>query len=210
MFFSVVYLDDMRERCCQCRTKTSKQDQQWVRNMSRSRKELIELIRKKFLIWCFSLFNRLDVIYVSDGFTTLVLAKKKWTTLRKRLIGNVPYVDKIQNKLFRPWEVCSLDDLWSFAASHSLKHFINRCTWKSSQYYIVINRMTSFIRISQKLVFHQSKCICAIKRILSTTAMCVSSSSFMYLRISCYCDACLNSSDLRVGVTTLLNTIQYN
>ena len=73
MFFSFVYLDDMRERCCQCGTKTSKQDQQWVRNMSRSRKELIELIRKKFLIWCFSLFNRLDVIYVPDGFTTLVL-----------------------------------------------------------------------------------------------------------------------------------------
>jgi len=42
MFFSVVYLDDMRERFCQCGTKTSKQDQQWVRNMSRSRKELIE------------------------------------------------------------------------------------------------------------------------------------------------------------------------
>jgi len=116
----------------------------------------------------------------------------------------------LQNKHFRPWEVCSLDELWSFAASHSLKHFINRCTWKSSQYYIVISRMTSFIRISQKLVFHQSKCICAIKRILSTTAMYVSSSSSMYLRISCYCDACLNSSDLRVGVTTLLNTIQYN
>ena len=114
----------------------------------------------------------------------------------------------LQNKQFRPWEVCSLDDLWSFAASHSLKHFINRCTWKSSQYYIVISRMASFIRISQKLVFHQSKCICAIKRILSTTAMYVSSISFMYLRTSCYCDACLNSSDLRVGVTTLLNTIQ--
>ena len=109
---------------------------------------------------------------------------------------------------FRPWEVCSLDDLWSFAASHSLKHFINRCTWKSPQYYIAISRMTSFIRTSQKLVFHQSKCICAIKRILSTTAMYTSSSSFMCLRISCYCDACLNSSDLRVGVTTLLNTIQ--
>jgi len=93
MFCSVVYLDDMRERCCQCGTKTSKQDKQWVRNMSRSRKELVELIRKKILIWCFSLFNRLDVINVPDGFTTLVLAKKKWTTLRKRLIGNVPYVD---------------------------------------------------------------------------------------------------------------------
>jgi len=37
--------------------------------------------------------------------------------------------------------------------------------------------------------------------------MYVSSSSFMYLRISCYCDACLNWSDLRVGVSTLLNTI---
>ena len=68
--------------------------------------------------------------------------------------------------------------------------------------------MTSFMRMSQKLVFHQSKCICAIKRILSTTAMYVSSSSFMYSRIPCYCDACLNSSALRVGVKTLLNTIQ--
>ena len=48
MFCSVVHLDDMRERCCQCGTKTSKQDQQWVRNMSRCRKELIELIEKHF------------------------------------------------------------------------------------------------------------------------------------------------------------------
>ena len=29
----------------------------------------------------------------------------------------------------------------------------------------------------------------------------------MHLRIPCYCDACLNSSALRVGVRTLLNTI---
>jgi len=28
---------------------------------------------------------------------------------------------------------------------------------------------------------------------------------FMYLRFPCYCDACLNSSDLRVGLKTLLN-----
>jgi len=62
------------------------------------------------------------------------------------------------------------------------------------------------MRMSQKLVFHQSKFICANKRILSTTAMYVSSSSFMYLRSPCYCDACLNSSALRVGVTKLLNT----
>jgi len=113
----------------------------------------------------------------------------------------------LQNKQFRPWEVCSLDDPWSFAASHSLMHFINRCTWKSSQHYIIISMMTSFMHMSQKLVFHQSKCICAIMRILSTTATYVSSSSFIYLRFPCYCDACLNSSALRVGLKTLLNTI---
>jgi len=33
------------------------------------------------------------------------------------------------------------------------------------------------MRVSQKLVFHQSKCISAIKRIFSTTVMC------MYLRL---------------------------
>jgi len=115
----------------------------------------------------------------------------------------------LHNKQLRLWEFWSLDDPWSFAASHSFMHFINRCAWKSSQYYIVISMMTSFMRVSQKLVFHQSKCICAIKRILSTTAMHVSSSSFMYLRIPCYCDACLNSSALRVGVKTLHNTILY-
>jgi len=70
-----------------------------------------------------------------------------------------------------------------------------------------ISMLTSFMCMSQKLVFHQSKCISAIKRILSTTAMYVSSSSFIYLRIPCYCDACLNSSALRVGVKALLNTI---
>jgi len=43
----------------------------------------------------------------------------------------------LQDKQFRHWEVRSLDDPWSYAASRSLKHFINRCTWKSSQYYIV-------------------------------------------------------------------------
>jgi len=136
--------------------------------------------------------------------------------------------------------------------------------------------MASFMRMSQMLVFHQSKCISAIKRLLSTTAMYVSSSSFMYLRIPCYsgpspgfssrwgqkpyggaknqrgghifkiqywmyattggpnvkwgspisnvgarhhwpphwrrpwcyCDPCLSSNALHVGVKTLLNTIQ--
>ena len=85
--------------------------------------------------------------------------------------------------------------------------FKSMYTWKSSKYYIIISMMTPFMRVSQKLVFHDSKCICASNRILSTTAMYVSWSSFMYLRIPCYWDACLNSSLLRVGVKMLLNTI---
>jgi len=52
-----------------------------------------------------------------------------------------------------------------------------------------------------------SKCISDIKRILSTTAMYTSSSSFMYMCISLYCDACLKSSALRVGVKTLRDAI---
>jgi len=36
----------------------------------------------------------------------------------------------LHNKQLCPWEVSSLDDLWSFAVSHSLMHFINRCTWQ--------------------------------------------------------------------------------
>jgi len=47
-------------------------------------------------------------------------------------------------------------------------------------YYIIISLMASFMRLSQKLVFHQSKCISAIKHILSTTAVC------MYLRLPSY------------------------
>jgi len=64
--------------------------------------------------------------------------------------------------------------------------------------------------VSQKLVFHQSICITAIKRILSTSAMYVSSSSYMYLCIPCYCDARLKSSALRVGVKTLHNAMQMH
>jgi len=65
----------------------------------------------------------------------------------------------------------SLDDSWSFPACHSLMHFTNRCAWKSSQYNIIIITMASFMCVSYTLVFHQSKGISTIKRILSTTAM---------------------------------------
>ena len=36
----------------------------------------------------------------------------------------------LHNKQLCPWEVGSLDDPRSFAAFHSLMHFINRCTWQ--------------------------------------------------------------------------------
>jgi len=76
---------------------------------------------------------------------------------------------------------------WSAAASHSLMHFINRCTWKVLLCYIIIiilmhfiNRctwkvllcyiiiimMASFVRLSLMLVFHKNKCVSAIKPIL--------------------------------------------
>jgi len=64
------------------------------------------------------------------------------------------------------------------------------------------------MRVSYKLVFHQSKCISATKSILSTTTTYTSSSSFRYLSIPCYCDACSKSSILRVRVKALHNTIQ--
>jgi len=55
-----------------------------------------------------------------------------------------------------------------------------------------------------------SKCISTIKHILYTTVMYISSSSFVYLFFSLYCDACLQSSVLCVGVKTLHNTMQLH
>ena len=129
-------------------------------------------------------------------------------TQSKRLLLTIIRCSLYTTKELRPSEVCSLDGPWSFTASHCLMHYINRCTWISSQYCIIIIMM-AFSRVSEKLVFHQSKCISAVKRIHSTTAMYVSSSFFMYLCIPCYGDACLKSSALRVGVKTLHNTIQW-
>ena len=60
-------------------------------------------------------------------------------------------------KQLRPWEFCSLDDPWSFTASNSLMHSIHRCTCKSLQFFIIMIMMATFMRGSQKLVFHQSK-----------------------------------------------------
>ena len=66
--------------------------------------------------------------------------------------------------------------------------------------------MVSFTRVFYKLVFHQSKCVSAIKRVHSTIATYISSSFFIHLCIPCSCDACLKSSALCVGVKTLRYT----
>jgi len=82
-----------------------------------------------------------------------------------------------------------------------LMHFTNRCTWKSSRYCIIMIMMTSFMRVSQKLGFPQSKYISAIKCILYPRL------SSCICGIPCYCDAYWKFSALRVGVKTLHNTI---
>jgi len=67
--------------------------------------------------------------------------------------------------------------------------------------------MATFMRVLKACISSKySKCISAIKRLLYTTAMYISSSSFVYLCFSLCCDACLKSSVLRVGVKTLHNT----
>jgi len=57
------------------------------------------------------------------------------------------------------------------------------------------------------LVFHQSKCINAMRRILSTVETYIRLHFFMYLYVRCYCDACLKSSALHEGMKTLHNTL---
>ena len=41
----------------------------------------------------------------------------------------------LYTKQLHPWEVCSLNNPWSFAASHYLMRFINWCTWKQWRSY---------------------------------------------------------------------------
>jgi len=53
----------------------------------------------------------------------------------------------LYDKQLLPWEVCSLDNPWYFAASHALIRCMNRCTWKSSKYYTTIIMMASLIRV---------------------------------------------------------------
>jgi len=111
-------------------------------------------------------------------------------------------------KQLRYWEVCSLDVLWSFASSHSLMRFINRCTWKSPQYYIITIMMGSFSARLKSLYFIKVN-VLALSSLYSLLSPRISSSSFMYLCIPCYCNACLKFSAFRVGVKTLHNTVQF-
>ena len=77
----------------------------------------------------------------------------------------------------------------------------------SSQYYIITVIKASFMHVSYSLVFHQSKCISAMRLIFSTVATYIRSNLFIYLCVLCYGDACLKSSALRVGMKTLHNAL---
>ena len=79
-------------------------------------------------------------------------------TQSKRLLLTILHCSLLHWKQLRPWEVCSLDDPWTFAASNSLMHSIHRCTWKSLQFFIITIMMQSHSCVClKKLVFHQSQ-----------------------------------------------------
>jgi len=60
-------------------------------------------------------------------------------------------------------------------------------TWKSSQHYIIIIVMASFIRMPFMLVFHQS--ISALeRRLFYYCHVCIL--AFFHVLVPCYCDAC--------------------
>ena len=71
-------------------------------------------------------------------------------------------------------------------------HCINRCTWKSSQHYVIMITMASFMRVSSMFVFHWSKCISAIKRLPFYYLQVCILVFFHVLCVPCYCDACLS------------------
>ena len=63
------------------------------------------------------------------------------------------------------------------------------------------------MHVSYTLVFHQSKCMSTNRRMPSIVAIYIRSNFFMYLCVPCYCDACLKSSALCLGMKTFNNTI---
>jgi len=79
------------------------------------------------------MYNRIIKIYRITGLPILHLYPEQKT------FTNYYALFPLQNEQFRPWEVCSLDEPLVLRSLHSLMHFINRCTWKSSQYFIIIS-----------------------------------------------------------------------
>jgi len=85
-------------------------------------------------------------------------------------------------------------------------YFINRSTWKLSQRSIVIIVMTSFMRSPFMSVFHQSKCISTIKRILFYYHVCIL--VFFHVLVCSLLLLCvLRSIALRAGMKILYSTI---
>jgi len=61
-------------------------------------------------------------------------------------------------------------------------HSKYRCTWKSLQFFLIKTMMASMMRILKACISSKySQCISAIKRILYTTTIYISSCSFVYI-----------------------------
>jgi len=118
--------------------------------------------------------------------------------------GNVTILQHYPHNLILIREVCSLNAPWFFAASHQPPCILYIGAFgKSSQHYIIKIVMASIMYMPFMLVFHQSECISAIKRILfyyfrvhifESIYVFVSSLSLRCMLIPCA---------LRVGVKTL-------
>ena len=96
----------------------------------------------------------------------------------------------------------------SFPAFHSPLHFINRYPWKLLQHYITTTLMALFKRAPFMLLFHQSKCISAVQRVLFYYRH-IYTLVFVHVFVCCLLlPIMLISTALRLRVKTLYNIIQ--
>ena len=96
----------------------------------------------------------------------------------------------------------------SFPAFHSPLHFINRYPWKLSRHYIITTLMALFKRAPFMLLFHQSKCISAVQRVLFYYHH-IYTLVFVHVFMCCLLlPIMLISTALRLRVKTSYNIIQ--
>ena len=81
-----------------------------------------------------------------DRYSLDWICKTEMARLKSR-VPNYYMLFPLHYQQLHPWEVCNLNDPWSFVAFHCLMHFIPQRTWKPLQFYIIIIMMASFMRV---------------------------------------------------------------